>query len=361
MQVKTKIPIVWVLLGQKSGDNAQLRNLARLIEWPYEEKQLCFNEFSRYPNILLGPTLVSIKSDPSLVPPWPDLLISAGKRSVPAARWVKRRSGGHTKLVHVGRPWAPLDWFDLIVSTPQYRLPSRPNVIHNTMPIIRHDLQLLLDEAEKWSEAFRALPRPWIAFLAGGPSRPFTFNQQTAKALGRAVSSFAREHGGSLLVTASRRCPPKSFQALAEEIDCDCHIHNPHDLSQRNPYFAYLHLADRFIVTIDSASMIAEACLMHKPVCIIDLPVAYDRKMRRAVFLRSFLRKWQSPACDRLYESLVDYGLITSTRDMQFYADNLRHKGLVSLLGERGELQSPEFSNDEELEHTRSRIRGLLE
>lgn len=366
MHKNAKNPKVWVLLGQKNGDNAQLRNLARLIEWPYAEKQLCFNGLSSSPNILLGPTLFSVK--PGSFPlehPWPDLVIAAGRRSVPAARWVKRRSGGCTKLVHVGRPWAPLDWFDLVVTTPQYRLPRRHNVIHNTLPIIWHDPQRLQEEAETWSERLGALPRPWITLLAGGISRPFTFDAKTGETLGRAASLFAREHGGSLLVTASRRCPPVSFQALVEAVDCPSHVHDPHDRSQENPYFAYLHLSDMFVVTCDSVSMIAEACLMRRPVFVFDLPVKYDLRMRTAEFLRSILLRGRGSAsalgARKIYEFMVEYGLLTSTRDERFFNDVLRQKGLIVRFGQKSDFQVPTFSNRQELEITIARIKGLLE
>jgi mitochondrial fission protein ELM1 len=361
MHEKIDNPRVWVLLGQKGGDNAQLRNLAKLLEWPCTEKQLCFNGRSRRFNILLGATCTSLASGSApLEPPWPDLVISVGKRSVPAARWIKKRSGGRARLVHLGRPWAPLAWFDLVVTTPQYRLPSRPNVIHNTFPIIRHDPERLEAEGAAWSERFRGLPRPWIAFLAGGATRPFILDQMTAADLGRAASSYARQRGGSLLVTASRRCTPASFQALAGEIDCPSHVHDPFDAHQGNPYLAYLSLADRFVVTSDSASMIAEACLTGKPVSIIDLPVLHDGKMRRAELLRSLLLGKQGSVGERIYEFLVDCGLITSTRDLHYFADNLRRKGLVNRFGEPGGIQAPAFSNDQELERTCARIRGLL-
>lgn len=366
MSENTRHPKIWVLLGQKGGDNAQLRNLAKLIAWPHVEKQLRFNMLSASPNIFLGPTLFSVTAGSCpLEPPWPDLVISAGRRSVPAAQWVKRRSGGRTKLVHVGRPWAPLDWFDLVVTTPQYRLPSRANVIHNTLPIIRHDPQRLQEEAEVWAERISALPRPWIVLLAGGTSRPFTFGVQTGKALGRALSSFAREHGGSLLVTASGRCPPASFQALAGAVDCPSYVHDPHDPGQENPYLAYLQLADMFVVTCDSVSMIAEACLMQRPVSVFDLPVEYDVRMRTAEFLRSILLKGHGPAsalgAGKIYEFLVEYGLLTSTRDERFFNDVLRQKGLIVRFGQKSDFQAPMFSNRQELELTIARIKSLFE
>jgi uncharacterized protein len=365
MNGNTQNPYVWLLLGRKGGDNAQLRNLAGLMGWPYAEKQLYFNRLSSRPNIFLGPTLLSLKKgSAALAPPWPDLLISAGRRSVPAARWVKKHSQGRTKLIHLGRPWGPLNWFDLIITTPQYRLPSRPNVIDNTFPVIWRDPHQSQKEGEIWLNRFSALPRPWICLLSGGTIRPFIFDVQTAKLLGRLASSFAREHGGSLLITASRRCSPASFQALVNDVDCPCHIHDPHTQSQENPYGAYLNLADMFIVTCDSVSMIAEACLTQKPVLVFDLPIKYDRKMFTAAFIKSFLQKGKYfPSClrtGRIYELLVEYGLLTSTRDVQHYNDILRQKGLIIRFGEKNNLHVPKFSNREELELTLSRVKGIL-
>ncbi|ABL00365.1 mitochondrial fission ELM1 family protein [Pelobacter propionicus] len=362
MHKRIDSPRVWILLGQKGGDNAQVRTLANLLGWPCTEKQLCFNGLSRRFNILLGASLDSLTCDSApLEPPWPSLVISIGKRSVPAARWIKRRSGEITRLVHLGRPWAPLSWFDLVVTTPQYRLPSRPNVIHNTLPVIRHEPQCLSNAGIVWAERFRALPRPWTAFLVGGPSRPFTLDQHTAASLGEAVSAHARQMGGSLLVTASRRCPPASFRALAGEIHCPGYIHDPFDAHQGNPYLAYLALADRFVVTCDSASMIAEACLTGKPVSIIDLPVSHDRKMRRTEFLRSILLRKRGGVGESIYECLVDFGLITSTRDLRYFVDNLKQKRLITRLGEPVEAQVPLVFNEQDLERTCARIRSLLE
>ena len=33
-------PRVWLLVGEKRGDNAQVENLARAIGWAYEEKKI---------------------------------------------------------------------------------------------------------------------------------------------------------------------------------------------------------------------------------------------------------------------------------------------------------------------------------
>jgi uncharacterized protein len=127
-------PTVWILLADRAGGNGQLISLAEALGWPYERKAMAYNGLNRCPNVLLGATLASVRraSADQLQPPWPDLVIGASRRSVPVARWVRRQSGGRTKLVHLLHAMAPLDLFDLIVTTPQYRLPPRSNVLRRS-------------------------------------------------------------------------------------------------------------------------------------------------------------------------------------------------------------------------------------
>ena len=66
------------------------------------------------PHVLGQATLRGITADSAatLRPPWPDLVISCGVRNEPVCRWIRAQSGGHTRYVHVGRPWASLDSFE---------------------------------------------------------------------------------------------------------------------------------------------------------------------------------------------------------------------------------------------------------
>lgn len=368
-------PQVWILLGPKQGDNAQLRALAELLAWPCSEKQLVFNRLAALPNIFLGTHLCSLKGQSAqLAPPWPDLIITIGRRGVPAARWVQKQSGGRSKLVHLGRPWGPLKWFDLIITTPQYCLPRRSNVLHNSLPLTCQNGQSCqsanqlgqdCQTAATWSARFSSLPRPWIALLSGGNSRPYVLDEKNGAALGRAASAFALAQGGSLLLTASRRCPAASFAAISGAIQasgCPAQIHNPHEANQDNPYAAYLALADRFIVTSDSVSMAAEACLSGKPVSIYELPLHYDVRMRAARWLRARAVKQQESASltGKVYGFLMEYGLLTSTRNEQLFMDMLRTQGLAATFGEEDAPRERRFSNRQEVQDTVTRIEALF-
>ncbi len=114
-------PRVWVLLGRGTGGNGQMLSLADALGWPYETRQLVHNRLQWVPNLFLGATRATLegrRSDP-LEPPWPDLVIAASRRSAPVAQWIRRQSGGRTRLVHLLHAMAPLDRFDLVVTMPQ--------------------------------------------------------------------------------------------------------------------------------------------------------------------------------------------------------------------------------------------------
>jgi len=320
---------VWTLLGDREGDNAQVRALAEALGWPAAAKRLAYTSRYRWWNLLLGASCLSLdqRRSSALAPPWPDLVIAAGRRSAPVARWIRKQSKGRARLVHLGRPWAPLGCFDLVVTTPQYGLPQRPNVLHNALPIVRPDAARLAEARARWAPRLAALPRPLVALLVGGDSPPYVLDPQTAARLGREAIDRARVLGGALVVTCGPRVRAPAAEALAAAASGAGHLHRWRPDDPDNPYLAYLALADRFIVTGDSASMLAEACATGRPVTIFPLPERADWRWRTTRSVQRWVERRRArpgaPGADRrpdwaarLWDRLVDLGLIKRTRDL---------------------------------------------
>jgi mitochondrial fission protein ELM1 len=260
-------------MGHKEGDNTQVMALAEGLGWPFEVKHMVYKKTELLSNLLLGPTLAGIHYDEStpLAAPWPDLVITAGRRNEPVARWIKKQSKNTTRLVHLGRPWAQPDRFDLIVTTPQYQLPKNANILHNTLPLHRVTTQRLNEAADQWAGTFSQLPKPYISVLVGGNSGPFTLDPVKSSVLAHAVDKMAQELKGSLLVTTSARTPVATSRILQSTIKSPMYFHRWSSGNKSNPYYAYLAFADHIVVTGDSVSMLAEACIMGKPVYLFDL------------------------------------------------------------------------------------------
>ena len=267
-------PRVWVMLGHKAGDNSQILALAEALGWPFEIKRLVYRPTELLTNLLAPLTLLGIlrrRSSP-LAPPWPDLIISAGRRNEPPCRWIQAHADRRVRLVHCGRPWAALECFDLVVTTPQYRLPQRPNVLHNTTPLQRVSARRLEEARSLWQPRLAHLPKPHIAVMIGGNAGPYVFDREAAALLGRAASALARRQGGSLLVTSSARTPRGALDALEAALDGPTEVFRwTPAAAADNPYFGYLSVADAFVVTCESMSMLTEACSTRKPVYMFDL------------------------------------------------------------------------------------------
>ena len=265
-------PVTWVLTGYKAGDNAQVLALADALGWRYDVKRFNYRKTELLTNRLLAVTLAGIDktSSSALSPPWPDLIITAGRRNEPVARWIRKQAGGRTRLVHVGRPWAPLDVFDLIITTPQYFLPDRQNVLKNYLPLHGVMSGRLNEAADAWRQRLAHLPRPCTAVLIGGDSGPFVFTGEKGQRLGQLVNSMALHGGGSLLVTDSARTPGCAFEAFQRELSVPAYIHHWTEAGDANPYLAYLALADQLVVTGESMSMLTEASFTCKPLYIFD-------------------------------------------------------------------------------------------
>ena len=271
-EIDKPAPRVWLVTGYRAGERIQIVALGEALGWPFEIKRLTYRKNVFASSFFRGSNLRGIVREQSspLEPPWPDLVISAGMRNEPVCRWIRNQTQGRVRIVHIGRPWARLEAFDLVVTTPQYMLPTRDNVLQNVTTLHRITPQRLAEAKAAWEARPHELSPPYIAVIVGGNSGPYTMGFQAGKRLARQASALARDRGASLLVTTSVRTSHAAIEALKS------HFSVPYELFEwaadaaENPYFSYLGLADEIIVTGDSISMLSEACSTRKPVYIFD-------------------------------------------------------------------------------------------
>jgi mitochondrial fission protein ELM1 len=348
----TQLPLVWVLLGQKAGDNNQVLALAEQLPWPFQCKQFNYRPFEILSNRLLGVTLAGLDRQRSsdLSAPWPDLVITAGRRNEPVARWIKRQSGGKTRLVHMGRPWAPLAVFDLLVTTPQYFLPQQENILHNQLPLHRADEEKINQSVKDWQQQLEAFPRPYIAVLLGGNSGPYTFSPASAKKMGQLVNQLAHRQQASLLISSSARTSGSAYHAFEREIDVPSFFYRWHRDDTRNPYLAYLGLADSFVVTGESMSMLTETAATGKPLYIYNFA---DRPLPWWCY-------WSSYRFNALVHRLAMWiGPKRMRRDIGNIQRSLLSSGRAALLGQEVKEKTRDSSQDD-MARTVERVCQLL-
>ncbi|MDP6352515.1 MAG: mitochondrial fission ELM1 family protein [Alphaproteobacteria bacterium] len=274
---------VWVLADDRVGNMNQCLGVAEALAAPYQVKQLEYNRFARLPNILLGASLVHIRAPfaATIAPPWPAVVIAAGRRTVPVARVIKRRAGGRTFLVQTMWPGPPAADLDLIATPEHDSIRDRANMIRTIGAPHRVTAARLSAESDKWCDRLAGVRHPRIALVVGGDTRKYRFSRALAADLARLASNLALRLGGALMVTTSRRTRPDARRALLDNIaaEASCFVWTRE--AQDNPYLAYLALGDAIIVTGDSTSMCTEACATGRPVYIHAPPDHTAAKHKR--------------------------------------------------------------------------------
>jgi len=284
---KTRADKTWIVTDGSVGMEAQGIAVAEAVGLPFTLKRVRPKGAMRLlpaPLQLLVPAkavLRSIDTNEAFEPPWPRLVISIGRRSVPMALAVKRLSGAYA--LHIQNPKVPARLFDL-VAAPAHDNFDGPNVITTFGAMHGVTPERLAEAGMSFAPRIEALPHPRIAVLLGGESQAFSFPPDTATGFGAKLATLAHETGGSLLVTPSRRTPAESLAALAAAIEGTPHF--VWDGTGDNPYFAFLSLADAIVATEDSVNMVTEAAGTGKPVYVQSLPGRSTRLSRFHALMR---------------------------------------------------------------------------
>jgi mitochondrial fission protein ELM1 len=310
---------LWVLLGGRTGDNNQLLRVAEALRLPFRTIELRYNRLHLIPPRILGATLSTLHTESKweIGPPWPELVLGIGYRSVPVALAIRKFSGGKTKLVRLGNPRLDPGNFDLVITTPQYAVPDAPNVIRLPVGIPAAAPVEPNGEEDEWLKRF---PRPHRLLLIGGDTFMWTLS---AKSVAQATRDLAAK-GGSVIPVGSPRSSPKLIAAAGPRLDS----------APRYPVL--LADADEIYVTGDSVSMISDAIATGKPVGIV--------------------RPDKTPTGRLLYGFAGVAGRSVPVRDIQRFTTSILDQGLA------GTVEQPRAasSRPDALESATGAIRNLL-
>lgn len=261
-------PLIWALVSDHAGDNAQVLALAEEVALPFETKDVRYTWRKRFPGNDSRVSLFSINrtSRKRLVPPWPDLLIIVGPRSQPIGRYVKHASGGRTKVVLIGRLRAPAPEFDLVFDTRQYRISEAPNV--RLLPLAMSRSRPRIEPTDEERAWLSSLPRPHLLLMIGGPIRYWNITRKhVADVIAQLLARTARL-GGSLIVAQSPRTPST---LIAEVRTALAGAANSRLIDGMPRFQLLMQDADELFPTGDSVSMISESVITGKPVGIVPM------------------------------------------------------------------------------------------
>jgi hypothetical protein len=229
-----------------------------------------------------------------LAPPWPDVLITCGRRSVPLALAVRRaslRAGRGTFTVHIQNPRVPLALFDAVV-VPSHDGITGANVVTCLGSIHGLTPERLRAEAAAAGSRFAQLARPLVTVLVGGANRAYGIGAREIAQLADNLVALAERQGCGLAVVPSRRTGAGNIDILRARLSgTGAYVW---DGVESNPYLALIGAADALVVTCDSVNMVCEAAASEKPVYVMMYPGtsarfdAFHHAMRARGHVRAF-------------------------------------------------------------------------
>lgn len=215
-----------------------------------------------------APLMIANARGAHLAPPWPDVLITCGRRSVPLALAIKRRHPA-TYCIHIQNPRVALSRFDAVV-VPAHDGVAGDNVVTCLGSVHGLTPERLAAEAAAMGERFVALPRPLVTVLVGGANRAYGIGTREISKLADELVALAHRQGCGLAVVPSRRTGAENIALLRDRLSgTGAYVW---DGVEANPYLALIGLADALIVTCDSVNMVCEAAASEKPVYVMMYP-----------------------------------------------------------------------------------------
>lgn len=310
MQEVSKKITCWVVSEGIAGTENQCLGVTEVLGVEPVVKRIALNEpwktFSPYIGFEQ-----SWSFSPTLVSPWPDLVIAAGRKAIAACRYIKAQSPS-TFVTFIQDPRIDPQDFDL-VAVPAHDPTRGDNVIVTTASPNRLS-EAKLDQAKlDWDQTFGALKAPKVAVLIGGNSKAYRFTPEVANTLAEQLSGL----NAGLMITASRRTGAENEATLREALK----DHYFWDGKGENPYFGMLAHADFILVTADSASMLSEACSTGRPVYMISMDAKGIKGHPRIDKLHENLR--QSGAL-RDFQGNLETWSYEPLNDAQLVADEIR-------------------------------------
>ncbi|PHU06406.1 Mitochondrial fission protein ELM1 [Capsicum chinense] len=219
----------------------------------------------------------------------PSLVVASGRDTISISSSIKQLAPEYVFTVQIQHPRSRLDRFDLVI-TPRHdyypltsegqkqipwllrrwitpRTSPERHVVLTVGALHQADSNALKDAAYTWHDELVTLPRPLLVVNVGGPTGHCRYGTDLALELTALLLNIVPTCG-SIRVSFSRRTPCKVSDIIREELGNHPKVRIWNGEGP-NPHMGHLALADAFVVTADSVSMLSEACSTGKPVYVI--------------------------------------------------------------------------------------------
>ncbi|KAL4578274.1 hypothetical protein LXL04_014395 [Taraxacum kok-saghyz] len=267
----------------------------------------------------------------------PLLVVASGRDTIRIATSIKRLSPDHVFTIQIQHPRTNLNRFDLVI-TPRHdyysplpwflggpRQPPGKNVILTLGALHPVDSAALKHAAATWHDELALLSRPLLVVNIGGPTRHCRYGADLAMELSASLMKVVSTCG-SIRISFSRRTPHQVCEILVREFRNHPKVYI-WDGKDPNPHMGHLALADAFLITADSVSMLSEACTTGKPVYVIGA----ERCTRKFAYFHKCLHEKGMVRPFTGTENISDTWMYPPLRDTEEAAEHV-----IKALAERG-------------------------
>ncbi|WP_253310075.1 MULTISPECIES: mitochondrial fission ELM1 family protein [unclassified Rickettsia] len=326
---------IWVLGDNRAGNTNQAIALAEELGEKYELIELKYNYFSKLPNYFLQGRPIHIKNKllRSLeAKPFPDIIITAGRRTAALALYLKRKSNNKIKLIQIMQPAVTYDEFDTVI------LPYHDTLMQESTNVIRFTgaltgvLPKLPLAAEELHKNYPQLEK-FIAVIIGGGNKYYKFSDEDAFLLSSLLFRVNHVRKLPFFISFSRRTP-NTVKLIIKSLMPDStiiydpkendNLNNKDNLSNKfNPYLGMLSQATYIVSTADSISMCSDAVASGNPLYIF-CPPSFKAPKHQA-FIDQLVEQKIAKIFDKFTTSLEKYNY-TPLNEVKKVAEIIKKK-----------------------------------
>lgn len=300
-------PAIWCVADGRAGIVNQTLALAAALAEPERAAELAHirSDAHRDAPVILQPRGWQLALPPNLwpspmtalpadqrallAPPWPEIWIAAGRRSIPYSRMMQKLTGGKTLVVQTQNPRVGLSAFDLVIP-PEHDGVTGANVFPIVGPPVWFSQARVADALARFP-TLRVVQDQKVLVSIGGNSKNHKMTEANVAAIEAAIQRLAQ--GRTFWITVSRRTPEHArvrFRRLASSINAIFWENEERD--GPNPYVAFLAQCDAALVTCESANMIADPAFFGKPIHLLKLDGGSPRfdKLHKGFIARNAAR-----------------------------------------------------------------------
>jgi hypothetical protein len=303
-----KIPIisneVWLIEDKRPGTFSQVLALAKEIcdQTGFIQKKIKvdYNFLAKLPNFLIKNSLIHVSSKTKLflnnIQSLPKLIIGAGRRSATISLWLKNKFGEEVKNLQIMNPNLNFNKFDFVIlpEHDKFSQKNSANILTTIGALNSINCNFSKQEEKKFFDCFLSKKKVTIALLIGGSGKNTNFNEESMLNLCLQINKITKEMDAQLLILNSRRTSENLNQIIKKSFDCVFNFFDWKIVKENNPYPFILKMADFFVITGDSVSMISECCSTGKSVYIFDekkISSSKHKVFHQNLFDKNYARK----------------------------------------------------------------------